>query len=155
MNFCFSSFFYVHVTREKLLKWLSYKIFVHKMLMKLTLRRIFAKTKTLINVKLIKKISCYSVTSLYFFQFMSKQVRVAMILCSRWVQLVRQILWQFQRGHGKSRLIFNNFLPFAVVYLFYKTKEKTTWFLFYPFFKEYLLLIIRSGSLYLSGLIVF
>jgi len=30
------SFFYLHVTREKLLKRRSYKIFVRKMLMKLT-----------------------------------------------------------------------------------------------------------------------
>jgi hypothetical protein len=33
---CFGSFFYVHVTREKLLKQRSYEKFVRKMLMKLT-----------------------------------------------------------------------------------------------------------------------
>jgi len=33
---CFSSFFYVHVTRGKLPKWHSYKKFVRKILMKLT-----------------------------------------------------------------------------------------------------------------------
>jgi hypothetical protein len=33
---CFGSFFYVHVTREKLPKQRSYKKFVHKMMMKLT-----------------------------------------------------------------------------------------------------------------------
>jgi len=33
---CFGSFFYVHVTREKLLKQRSYEKFIHKMLMKLT-----------------------------------------------------------------------------------------------------------------------
>jgi len=33
---CFGSFFYEHVTREKLLKQHSYRKFVHKMLMKLT-----------------------------------------------------------------------------------------------------------------------
>jgi len=33
---CFGSFFYVHITREKLLKQRSYEKFVRKMLMKLT-----------------------------------------------------------------------------------------------------------------------
>jgi len=33
---CFGSFFYVHVTREKLAKQRSYENFVSKMLMKLT-----------------------------------------------------------------------------------------------------------------------
>ncbi len=33
---CFSSFFYIHVTREKLPKWRLYEKFASKMLMKLT-----------------------------------------------------------------------------------------------------------------------
>jgi len=37
----FSSFFYIHVTREKLPKQCSYKKFVCKMLMKLTIGNIF------------------------------------------------------------------------------------------------------------------
>ncbi len=38
---CFGSFFYVHVTREKLPKQCSYKKFVRKMLMKLTTGRFY------------------------------------------------------------------------------------------------------------------
>ena len=57
-EYCFSSFFYVHVTREKLPKQRLYEKFARKMLMKLTPARIKASNKMLVKSTRVRLSFC-------------------------------------------------------------------------------------------------